>query len=86
MIKSIKDIDWKKWSPKIRATLLFIFKENEILLIHKKTGLGKGKLMPLVEKLKKGSRQMNVQFEKLSKRFVCSLQMSRKLENYFFSL
>ena len=35
MTKSVKDIDWKKWSPKIRATLLFIFKENEILLIHK---------------------------------------------------
>ena len=54
MIKSIKDIDWKKWSPKIRATLLFIFKENEILLIHKKTGLGKGKINAPGGKIEEG--------------------------------
>ena len=54
MTKSIKDIDWKKWSPKIRATLLFIFKENEILLIHKKTGLGKGKINAPGGKIEEG--------------------------------
>jgi len=54
MTKRIKDIDWKKWSPKIRATLLFIFKENEILLIHKKTGLGKGKINAPGGKIEEG--------------------------------
>lgn len=54
MTKSIKDIDWKKWSPKIRATLLFIFKGNEILLIHKKTGLGKGKINAPGGKIEEG--------------------------------
>ena len=54
MIKSIKEIDWKKWSPKIRATLLFIFKDDEILLIHKKTGLGKGKINAPGGKIEEG--------------------------------
>lgn len=40
----VKDIDWKNWKPKIKATLMFIIKNEEVLLIHKKTGLGKGKI------------------------------------------
>lgn len=40
----VKDIDWKNWDPKIRATLMFIIKDEEVLLIHKKTGLGQGKI------------------------------------------
>ena len=40
----VKDIDWSNWNPKIKATLMFIIKNKEVLLIHKKTGLGKGKI------------------------------------------
>jgi len=35
---------WSSWIPRERATLLFIFREGEILLIHKKRGLGAGKI------------------------------------------
>ena len=44
MFKTINDVDWGKWKPDIKATLMFIFKNNEVLLIHKKTGLGIGKI------------------------------------------
>ena len=38
------DIDWSAWQPGMLATLLFIFRGEEVLLIRKKRGLGAGKI------------------------------------------
>jgi len=35
---------WEQWTPEKRATLIFIFHDEEILLIEKKRGLGEGKI------------------------------------------
>ena len=40
----LNDIDWQNWQPREHATLLFIIRNNKILLIHKKRGLGAGKI------------------------------------------
>jgi 8-oxo-dGTP diphosphatase len=40
----LSDIDWDLWQAKDPATLVFVFREDEVLLINKKTGLGKGKV------------------------------------------
>lgn len=37
-------IDWDAWCPDLEATLLFVVRESRVLLIHKKRGLGEGKL------------------------------------------
>lgn len=37
-------MDWNNWEPKERATLLFVVKGGQILLIRKKRGLGAGKV------------------------------------------
>lgn len=37
-------IDWERWRPDERATLLFVRHEAEVLLIEKKRGLGAGKV------------------------------------------
>lgn len=37
-------IDWDRWTPRERATLLFVVRDERILLIHKKRGLGAGKV------------------------------------------
>ena len=37
-------IDWQRWQPTMRATLLFALRGDEVLLIHKKRGLGAGKV------------------------------------------
>lgn len=37
-------IDWDTWVPRELATLLFVIRDGMILLIHKKTGLGAGKI------------------------------------------
>jgi len=36
--------NWAIWQPSVRATLLFIVRDNKILLIHKKRGFGAGKI------------------------------------------
>ena len=42
--RKIDEIDWDHWVPTERATLLFVIRDEKILLIHKKTGLGAGKI------------------------------------------
>jgi len=39
----LSDVDWAHWTPRWRATLLFIRRGDELLMIHKKRGLGAGK-------------------------------------------
>lgn len=36
--------DWGAWTPAERASLCFVIKDGSILLIHKKRGLGAGKV------------------------------------------
>jgi 8-oxo-dGTP diphosphatase len=43
-VKRLSDIDWSSWEAKDPATLVFVFRGDEVLLINKKTGLGKGKV------------------------------------------
>lgn len=46
MCESLNEkFSWKEdWKPDIRATLMFVVKEGRILLIHKKRGIGAGKV------------------------------------------
>jgi uncharacterized protein YceH (UPF0502 family)/8-oxo-dGTP pyrophosphatase MutT (NUDIX family) len=41
---TVGGIDWAHWEPQQRATLLFVVKDGRMLLIHKKRGLGAGKI------------------------------------------
>jgi 8-oxo-dGTP diphosphatase len=42
--RRISDIDWDTWRPTDLATLVFVHRNGRLLLIHKKRGLGAGKL------------------------------------------
>ena len=54
MYKAVEDVNWDTWSADIKATLMFVFRDNEVLLIHKKRGLGKGKINGPGGKLESG--------------------------------
>ena len=43
-VKKLSDVDWSNWQAKDPATLVFVIQDGKILLINKKTGLGKGKI------------------------------------------
>ena len=47
-------IDWSTWDTNMHATLLFLLRGKEVLLIHKKTGLGAGKINAPGGKIEKG--------------------------------
>jgi len=40
----VDEIDWERWQPTEHATLCFVMRNGQILLIHKKRGLGAGKI------------------------------------------
>lgn len=40
----VTDVNWKTWQPEEIATLMFVKVHKEVLLIHKKRGLGAGKI------------------------------------------
>jgi 8-oxo-dGTP diphosphatase len=44
MIHTVGDVDWERWVPTVRATLLFVIRDGDVLLIHKKRGIGAGKI------------------------------------------
>ena len=41
---SLPPFDWSRWTPTMLATLLFVRRGDELLLIRKKRGLGAGKI------------------------------------------
>ena len=43
-MQRLEDIDWENWQGRDPATLVFVFRGDEILLINKKRGLGAGKV------------------------------------------
>lgn len=43
-VKRLSDLDWDRWEARDPATLVFVVRDGKILLINKKTGLGKGKV------------------------------------------
>lgn len=54
--RRLEDIDWTRWRPCDPATLVFVFRGDELLLINKKTGLGKGKVNAPGGKVDAGER------------------------------
>ena len=44
MVTRLGDIDWERWQPHDTATLMFVVRAGEVLLIRKLRGLGAGKI------------------------------------------
>ena len=56
---SLQDINWHNWKGKEKATLTFIVKNDQILLIRKKRGLGAGKINGPGGRLEPGESLLN---------------------------
>lgn len=41
---TVRDIDWSLWTPHEVATLLYVVRDGQVLMIEKKRGLGAGKI------------------------------------------
>lgn len=51
---SFDAVNWQRWTPREEATLLFVVRGRRILLIHKKRGLGAGKMNGAGGRLQRG--------------------------------
>lgn len=51
--------DWPNWQPNVRATLIFIRRDHEVLLIRKKRGFGRGKINGPGGKLDPGESELD---------------------------
>ena len=60
MENNFKNIDWKTWTPAERAVIVYIVdkNQNKVLLIHKKSGLGEGKINAPGGRIEKGERSI----------------------------
>jgi 8-oxo-dGTP diphosphatase len=56
----LEDVDWANWIPLERATLLFVIRNGSMLLIHKKRGLGAGKIIGPGGRLEPGESALQV--------------------------
>lgn len=43
-MSSFRDVDWENWNAEMPATLMFLVKGEEVLLIEKQRGIGAGKI------------------------------------------
>ena len=59
VVQQIEKIDWMNWKPVDEATLIFVIKRDQILLIRKKRGLGAGKINGPGGRLEKGETPDN---------------------------
>ena len=55
----ISEIDWLHWRPVDYATLIFYVKQNQVLLIRKKRGLGEGKINAPGGRLEQGESSIS---------------------------
>ena len=79
-------IDWSGWNGEILATLMFIVKDERILLIEKKRGLGAGKINGPGGKIDPGETPLEAVIRETQEELVITPSGSRKLGELCFSM
>jgi len=62
MWRALHDMDWDAWTPRQRATLVFIVRDGQVLLIHKKRGIGAGYINGVGGRLEPGETPFEGRF------------------------
>ncbi len=82
--KDFHAIDWTTWVPTERATLLFVIRDGETLLIHKKRGLGAGKINAPGGRIEAGESAMACAIREVEEEVrVTPQQVSQRGELFF---
>lgn len=79
-------IDWGKWTPEISATLMFIVKDGQILLIEKKRGLGAGKINGPGGKIDPGETPLEAVIRETQEELLITPIGARKMGELWFSM
>ncbi len=76
----------ESWRPDLHATLLFVVRGGEILLIHKKRGLGAGKLNGAEGKIEPGESTLEAAVRELQEELEARPVASRKVGEVAFEV
>ena len=79
-------IDWDSWTGEILATLMFIIKDGQILLIEKKRGLGAGKINGPGGKIDPGETALEAVIRETQEELHVTPHAPRKLGELQFSM
>lgn len=79
-------IDWTSWHGEMKATLLFIVKDGQVLLIEKKRGLGAGKINGPGGKIEPGETPLQAAIRETQEELVITPHAPRKLGELQFSM
>jgi 8-oxo-dGTP diphosphatase len=79
-------LDWSEWEGVIHATLMFVVKEDRILLIEKKRGLGAGKINGPGGKIDPGETPLESVIRETQEELVITPSPPRKIGELWFSM
>jgi len=79
-------VDWTAWQPVIRATLMFIVRDGQVLLIEKKRGLGAGKINGPGGKIDPGETPLQAVIRETEEELRITPHHPRKLGELWFSM
>jgi len=79
-------IDWSQWQGEMLATILFIVKDGQILLIEKKRGLGAGKINGPGGKIDPGETALAAAIRETEEELCITPHAPRKLGELRFSM
>jgi 8-oxo-dGTP diphosphatase len=79
-------IDWESWRPFVHATLMFVVKDGEILLIEKKRGFGAGKINGPGGKIDPGETLLECAVRETEEELCIRVKRPRKLGELHFAM
>ncbi|HKI75326.1 MAG TPA: 8-oxo-dGTP diphosphatase [Pseudomonadales bacterium] len=81
---NVSDIDWDTWKPEQVATLMFVTRGTEVLLIRKKRGLGAGKINGPGGRIEPGETPMECAIRETEEELCITPQNVRAAGELFF--
>ncbi len=79
-------IDWTAWTGEMLATIMFVIKDGQILLIEKKRGLGAGKINGPGGKIDPGETPLAAAIRETQEELLITPYAPRKLGELRFSM
>ena len=79
-------IDWSTWTGEMLATILFIIKDGQVLLIEKKTGLGAGKINGPGGKIEPGESPLEAAIRETQEELLVTPHAPRKIGELKFAM
>jgi 8-oxo-dGTP diphosphatase len=82
----VSEFDWTEWCCEIEATLMFVVRDAQILLIEKKRGLGAGKINGPGGKLDPGETPLECAIRETQEELLISVKEARKVGELWFRM